>query len=362
LEQLHITGNLVGSIPSTIGQLVNMNEFHLECENENFTLTLPVEMGSWRNLVSLRVHGSQAIGGALPTTLGNLVNLRSLSLVGGGYTGTFPTEYGKLQSLESLYLKRLRLTGSLPTELGKLISLTSLLFESIGLSATLPTEIGNLSAMNSLLLLSSGLYGLLPTELGKLRNLSILTLASLNVSGYLPTELSRLQSLSVLSITSVPLSGTIPLEFEQLVSLQRVAILKTKISPSCVDRFIPEDHFYQLSCSVDIAFNCPNCTAPMGCNNRSSLCRNTRFLPTKPPSFSPTLVPIAVHCDAGCQFKFFLLVVIACILIVIFGAILCCFCCRRSKNLPGFLLDLFPFVMDDSDFSIIKVDDSGTLS
>ena len=61
--------------------------------------------------------------GEIPTELGNLSNLTTMSLWGNQLTGEIPTELGNLSNLQSLYLNYNQLSGEIPTELGNLSNL-----------------------------------------------------------------------------------------------------------------------------------------------------------------------------------------------------------------------------------------------
>ena len=63
--------------------------------------------------------------GEIPTELGSLANLESLSLWGNQLTGGIPKELGSLANLLGLDLGGNQLTGEIPTELGSLANLES---------------------------------------------------------------------------------------------------------------------------------------------------------------------------------------------------------------------------------------------
>ena len=76
--------------------------------------------------------------GTLPSELGSLSNLESLSLLDNGLRGTLPSELGSLSNLQHLILSKNSLRGTLPSELGDLSNLQWLWLEENSLRGTLP--------------------------------------------------------------------------------------------------------------------------------------------------------------------------------------------------------------------------------
>jgi Leucine-rich repeat (LRR) protein len=115
--------NLIGKIPTEIGQLVNLNE--LELDNNKLTGKIPTEIGQLVNLNSLDLDNNK-LTGKIPTEIGQLVKLHFLSLYDNKLTGKIPTEIGQLVNLNKLYLYNNKLTGEIPTEIGQLVNLNFL--------------------------------------------------------------------------------------------------------------------------------------------------------------------------------------------------------------------------------------------
>ena len=121
----------------------------LQLPNKGLTGAIPTELGGLANLQSLSLWGNQ-LTGEIPTELGNLANLQSLSLWGNQLTGEIPTELGNLANLEQLRLSQNKLTGPIPTELGGLANLQSLSLWGNQLTGEIPTELGNLANLQEL--------------------------------------------------------------------------------------------------------------------------------------------------------------------------------------------------------------------
>ena len=61
--------------------------------------------------------GQNPLGGAIPSELGNLINLITLYLIDNRLTGTIPVELGELTLLKNLFLRGNELTGCIPAGL-----------------------------------------------------------------------------------------------------------------------------------------------------------------------------------------------------------------------------------------------------
>ena len=181
----------------------------------------------------LRVHGVNLyrddLTGRLPPALGNLTELRRLSLSGNKLTGEIPRELGRLTQLEILSLARTYLSGPIPPELGGLGKLSALDLSHTNLSGPIPPELGALEWLK-LFLNSTYVSGPIPPELGGLGSLHKLYLNSTNVSGPIPLELGGLGSLEVLDLSHTNVSGTIPPEFGGLGSLETLNLSYTDLS------------------------------------------------------------------------------------------------------------------------------------
>ncbi len=117
-----------------------------------------------------------------------------LDLAGLGLNGRIPSDLGRLDGLVSLSLQRNRLTGRIPSELGDLASLEHLNLNYNALTGGIPPELGKLTDLRTIELAGNALTGPIPPELGGLDNLFFLRLAGNDFHGCLPRELRRLRS------------------------------------------------------------------------------------------------------------------------------------------------------------------------
>ena len=114
--------DLVGSLPRAVAELAELR-----------VLDLSDDWSPYRN--------TPYLVGPIPPELGQLTNLRELTLA-GRFDGPIPPELGNLTALESLSLARSALRGSIPPELGNIETLKTLnLSGNYGLSGCIPEEL-----------------------------------------------------------------------------------------------------------------------------------------------------------------------------------------------------------------------------
>ena len=159
----------------------------------NWSANTPVDQ--WEGVAlgdtPLRVTGlilpEKALTGQIPSGLGSLTNLRTLSLWGNQLTGTIPTQLDNLANLEVLVLSQNQLTGDIPTQLGNLANLAVLVLSQNQLTGTIPARLGSLANLQWLYLSENQLTGTIPTELGNLTDLRELYLSDNQLTGDIPT-------------------------------------------------------------------------------------------------------------------------------------------------------------------------------
>ncbi len=127
-------------------------------DGANWTTTwnLNNPVGSWHGVTTANGRVVELdfffknLNGSIPTELGNLTALTSLSLSLNDLTGSIPSELGNLTALTNLNLSINYLTGSIPSELGNLTALTNLSLSLNDLTGSIPSELGNLTALTNL--------------------------------------------------------------------------------------------------------------------------------------------------------------------------------------------------------------------
>ena len=164
--------------------------------------------GSGR-VIELDLPGNQ-LSGTIPSELGELTNLRQLSLGKNDLSGAIPPQLGRLTYLKWLYLHENNLSGTVPSELGRLTDLESLGLWDNELSGAIPPALGNLTNLRQLSLSGNRLSGTVPSELGQLAELEILNLWDNDLSGAILPALGQLTKLTTLYLSENALRGCVP--------------------------------------------------------------------------------------------------------------------------------------------------------
>lgn len=210
------SNNLVGTIPSSIGNLPNLEGLALA--GNDLSGPIPSSIGNLTRLTTLNLQENQ-LSGPIPSSIGNLSSLVEMHLFENQLSGPIPASIGQLTALEMFTLAANPLTGTLPPELGNLSSMIYLDLGGLHLSGSIPASIGQLSNLEYLSIEESGLSGSIPPELGQLFNLKTLHLSYNMLSGPIPKQLAGMTSIEELYLGINELTGTIPEELMSLTSL-----------------------------------------------------------------------------------------------------------------------------------------------
>ena len=229
VKTLDLSGNELTSLPSEIGQLIQLETLILGKWDEdkgdyigNQLAILPAEIGQLRTLSQLDLSANQL--SQLPAEIGQLTNLTQLDL-SDNQLSRLPAEIGQLTNLTQLDLSHNQLS-QLPAEIGQLTNLTQLDLRANQLSQ-LPAEIGQLTNLTQLDL-SANQLSQLPVEIGQLRTLSQLDLRA-NQLSQLPAEIGQLTNLGQLDLSVNQLSQ-LPAEIGQLTNLGQLDLRVNQLS------------------------------------------------------------------------------------------------------------------------------------
>lgn len=193
--------------------------------------TFPPELFALTNLVSLSI--SSASFRHLSKDIGKLNQLRWLSIKNyciinaTNCLRSIPSEIGCLTNLVSLSITGHRTLASLPEEIGSLENLQQLALWQNGLSR-LPVSIGNLTRLEALYLRNNNLQEI-PSEIGKLKKcLKQLSLPG-NMLTDLPDGLYDLENLEELNVGNNYLTRLSP-DIAKLKKLKKLSLSQNKIS------------------------------------------------------------------------------------------------------------------------------------
>ncbi|KAI8551371.1 hypothetical protein RHMOL_Rhmol06G0180700 [Rhododendron molle] len=281
---LCLFGNqLSGPILKQIGMLTSLIDLDLSKNNLTGSGSIPTSIGSLSNLASLSLDDNH-LSGSIPSTIGNLTSLKELSLHLNQLSCSIPPELGKLSSLTNLRLSANELIGSLPQELDNLThfenfdicynKITGHLPQNLCLSGSLESlfafhnsVIGRATQLQVLDLSSNHLVGEIPSALGKLVSLFDLNLRGNKLSGNIPTEIGSPCKLQHLDLAGNNLSGSIPRQLGQSVNL-----IKLRLSGNSLTEAIPieigQPHFLQ---NLDLGNNSLTGEIPQQMGNLQSL-------------------------------------------------------------------------------------------
>ncbi|GFS41067.1 leucine-rich repeat protein kinase family protein [Actinidia rufa] len=229
---LNFKGNkIVGSIPTGIGNLINLQALNLL--TNHFTSNIPADLGKLERLQLLILSGNNLYG-EIPLTFGNLTLLTDLSISHNRLHGSIPSSLGKCKMLEKLILDQNNLTGTIPREV---MSLSSLLYINISqnkLTGSLPVEVGNLKNIEELDVSENMLVGNVPSDLGSCVKLRLLYLEGNKFWGILPSSLSNLK-VKVLNLHFRGAAKSFIAECKALKSIKHRNLVKVLTACSSID-------------------------------------------------------------------------------------------------------------------------------
>jgi receptor kinase-like protein len=234
--------NFIGTIPSSIGSLQELNSLQvssnqLEAKTSSDWSFVPALINC-THLQLLEASDNQ-LQGLMPTSIANLSGLIRLQLNGNPISGSIPVELEMLTNLTVLGLDQTLLTGKIPVEIGNLWNLELLGLESNMLFGEIPSTLGNLTQMTQLILSNNLLEGRIPPSLGNMQYLELLDISNNKLIGEIPKEIMNIHSLSVgISLSHNRLNGSIPPEIGEWNNIVQVDLSYNNLSgqiPGTID-------------------------------------------------------------------------------------------------------------------------------
>jgi Leucine-rich repeat (LRR) protein len=220
LANYSFENKLNGTIPSEIGLMKGLRTLSLS--SNRFSGSIPPALYTLTNLTYLDLDFN-IVYSTISRQVANLVNLQTFSVYSNQIYGEIPTEFGLLTELVFLGLSVNAMNGSIPTEFGLLAKLGSLGVEMNELVGTIPSQLGQLTNLQLLATGFNPITGPLPTELGNLHHLRALNVQDSYLTGPFPSALCSISTMQVMFLDVNLLSGSICDNFDNLTSIGLMA-------------------------------------------------------------------------------------------------------------------------------------------
>lgn len=198
---------LSGSIPSAVGDLVNLESLILS--NNNLVDAIPDAIGSLVNLNHLDLSFNY-LHGSIPHIFESLAELVFLNLRQNGLTGDIPYDIYQLSKLQFLRLNLNRLSGTVSQNISNLTELTNLELSVNNLHGEIIPTVANLTKLEYFLVHSNHFVGSLNEQFCHMKSLLYVYLDVNDLTGSLPDCMGDLQKLKAFTIEENRITGSIP--------------------------------------------------------------------------------------------------------------------------------------------------------
>nr|GMD70168.1 receptor-like protein 15 isoform X1 [Ipomoea batatas] len=183
----------------------------LQLDNNNFVGKIPDSLSTLPFCLESLDLSNNHLHGELPKWIGNMTYLKHLFVHSNQLEGPFPTEFCKSIEIALLDISDNKLSGSIPScfnpENLKHFYLSNNFF---GGQLTHPLFGNSSSSLLTLDLSHNNFRGTIPKWIGNLGGLSILLLKGNHFEGIIPNQLCQLRDLCILDLSCNNLTGSIP--------------------------------------------------------------------------------------------------------------------------------------------------------
>ncbi|CAN1276926.1 Probably inactive leucine-rich repeat receptor-like protein kinase IMK2 [Linum perenne] len=232
---------LGGRISEKIGQLQELRRISMH--DNVLGGGIPLSIGNLRNLRGVYLFNNQ-LRGLIPASIGNCLALQALDVSNNSLSGPIPPSLGNSTRIYRMNLSYNSLIGPIPDSFSTSPSLVFLALEHNNLSDSIPDSWGrnSNSSLHQLQFLSLDhnlISGNIPSSLSNLGLLQEISLDHNQITGTIPNELGSLLSLSKLDFSSNAINGTIPSTFSNLSSLVELNLEGNHLTgqiPEAIDR------------------------------------------------------------------------------------------------------------------------------
>ncbi|XP_042499073.1 LRR receptor-like serine/threonine-protein kinase RPK2 [Macadamia integrifolia] len=192
---------LSGTLPASLGNLTELRVLSLPYNG--FYGAIPAEFGALRSLQILKLQGNN-FSGWIPDQMRYLSSLRILNLSFNSFSGPIPEKLIGSSGLRAIDLSYNQLSGAIKIDPSSgCESLRHLKLSGNLLVDKIPPEIGNCSNLRTLLLDGNILEGRIPAEIGNILELRTLDVSRNSLSDSIPKELAKCRKLSVIVLTNL---------------------------------------------------------------------------------------------------------------------------------------------------------------
>ncbi|CAL9024160.1 unnamed protein product [Prunus brigantina] len=237
LEYLDLSGNFIQgtlNIPAEVGNLIELRKLSLRRNKLSGRIPLSV-VSQLRELQVLDLQDN-SLSMEIPAEIGNLVNISTLSLSNNNLSGGIPQSIQKMSKLETLALDKNILNGDIPAWLFELKELKNLHLGGNKLRwNNTNVTITPKCMLSQLSLRSCDVGGPIPIWLSNQTRLDLLDLSENRLEGAFPLWLAKLQ-VGILFLSDNKLTGSLPPPLFQTRSLQVLELSRNNFSGK-----LPED-------------------------------------------------------------------------------------------------------------------------
>ncbi|KAG0555535.1 hypothetical protein KC19_12G176100 [Ceratodon purpureus] len=181
---------------------------------------------------AFRINPCLSFAGLQCTRIGSFNRISALSLgptSSGtpGLTGTLPTSLGDMIYLQTLTISAGAIRGPIPDTIGNLKKLTTFSCSSNYISGQIPPSLANLQSLEALQIWKNQLTGEIPAGIGTIKTLKVLIMSDNHLYGPIPSFAQT--SLIHFDVRNNYLSGGLP---ELPISVQYLSVTQNQLSGS----------------------------------------------------------------------------------------------------------------------------------
>ncbi|KAL5206059.1 hypothetical protein ABZP36_034268 [Zizania latifolia] len=221
---------LAGRLSERIGQLTQLRRLSLH--DNAIAGPIPTSLGFLPDLRGVYLFNNR-FSGAIPASIGNCVALQSFDASNNLLTGAVPPSVANSTKLMRLNLSHNSISGDIPPEVAGSPSLVFLDLSHNKLSGHIPDAFAGSKAPSStsfkeaitgsyrlvfLHLSHNSLDGPIPESLAGLKKLQVVDLAGNKINGTIPEKLGSLADLKTLDLSGNALTGEIPATLSNLTT------------------------------------------------------------------------------------------------------------------------------------------------